>query len=133
MASVIGVNRTLQNAGTKVDHGFDGKLRVKYDEYEAAALASGSDITLAGMKAGDVIYNIVVHHDALGGSSTLKVGDTNDDDRFIVATSTASAGKLELGAIGGFGYEYTAADDIVLTTGGASITGTIKVAIYYLD
>ena len=35
------------------------------------------------------------------------------------------------GAIDGVGYEQTAETDILLTTDGAAITGTIKCAVFY--
>ena len=36
------------------------------------------------------------------------------------------------GAIAGVGYENTAETDVLLTTGGGSITGTIKVIVTYV-
>ena len=137
MASVKGVNFTnitstpVVNTASKEAY---GKLRVTFDEYEASSLASGSDISVARLPKGATVYEVIVHHDGLGASSTIKVGDSADDDRYIAATSTASAGKLvmsEDGAIDGFGFEQTAETDIILTTGGAAISGTIKVAIMY--
>ena len=111
-----------------------GNLRVQYDSYEASSLASGSDIKVARLPQGAKVYDVIVHFDGLGGSSTIKVGDSGDDDRYIAATSTASAGQMSMsqeGAIAGFGYENTAETDVLLTTGGASITGTIKTAVIY--
>ena len=35
------------------------------------------------------------------------------------------------GAIDGFGYENTAETDILLTTGSAAISGTVKCAVFY--
>lgn len=137
MASVKGVNFTNITATpvVKTDSGEAyGKLRVTFDSYEASSLASGSDISVARLPKGAKVYEVIVHHDALGASSTIKVGDSSDDDRYIAATATASAGKLvmsEDGAIDGFGFEQTAETDVILTTGGAAISGTIKVAIIY--
>ena len=137
MASVKGVNFTNITADPIVnaDSGeWSGKLRVQYDTYEASSLASGSDISVARLPKGAKVYDIVVHFDALGSSSTVKVGDSGDDDRYIAATSTASAGQMSMsqeGAIDGVGYEQTAETDILLTTGSAAITGTIKCAVFY--
>ena len=137
MASVKGVNFTNITADPIVnaDSGeWSGKLRVQYDTYEASSLASGSDISVARLPKGAVVYDVIVHFDALGGSSTIQVGDSGDTDRYIVATSTASAGQMSMaqeGAIAGFGYEQTAETDVILTTGGAAITGTIKTAVIY--
>ena len=80
------------------------------------------------------MYDIVVHFDALGGSSTISVGDSGAAARYIAATSTASAGQMAMaqeGAIDGVGYENTAETDVLLTTGGASISGTIKTTVIY--
>ena len=137
MASVKGVNFTNITADPIVnaDSGeWSGKLRVQYDTFEASSLASGSDISVARLPKGAKVYDIVVHFDALGSSSTVKVGDSGDDDRYIAATSTASAGQMSMsqeGAIDGVGYEQTAETDILLTTGSAAITGTIKCAVFY--
>ena len=137
MASVKGVNFTNITADPIVnaDSGeWSGKLRVQYDTYEASSLASGSDISVARLPKGAKVYDIIVHFDALGGSSTISVGDADSAARYIAATSTASAGQMSMsqeGAIAGVGYEQTAETDIILTTGGASITGTIKCVVMY--
>ena len=65
------------------------------------------------------MYDIIVHFDALGGSSTVSVGDSGAAARYIAATSTASAGQMAMsqeGAIDGVGYENTAETDVLLTT-----------------
>ena len=79
------------------------------------------------------MYDIVVQFDALG-SATIAVGDSADADRYITATSVSSAGQMSMsqeGAIDGFGYENTAETDILLTTGSAAISGTVKCAVFY--
>lgn len=137
MASVKGANFTNITATpvVKADSSeWHGNIRVQYDSYEASSLASGSDISVARLPKGAKVYDVIVHFDALGASSTVSVGDADDADRFITATSTASAGQMSMsqeGAIAGFGYEAPAETDILLTTGGATITGTIKVAVMY--
>jgi hypothetical protein len=137
MASVKGVNFTnitstpVVNTASKEAY---GKLRVTYDTYEASSLASGSDISVARLPQGATVYDIVIHHDALGSGVTLAVGDSSDADRYITATAAATAGKVvmsEDGAIDGFAYEQTAETDVLITTGGAAATGTIKVAVIY--
>ena len=137
MASVKGVNFTnitstpVVNTASKEAY---GKLRVTYDTYEASSLDSGSDISVARLPKGATVYDIVIHHDALGSGVTLAVGDSADADRYITATAAATAGKVvmsEDGAIDGFAYEQTAETDVLITTGGAAATGTIKVAVIY--
>jgi hypothetical protein len=136
MASVKGVNftkRTAEPVEKVIASQSHGRLRVQYDSYEASSLASGSDISVAKLPAGAIVYDIVVHFDALG-SATISVGDSADADRYITATSVSSAGQMSMsqeGAIDGFGYENTAETDILLTTGSASICGTVKCAVFY--
>jgi len=137
MSSVKGVNITNLDAVPAVAAPVDetgGRLRVWKDTYEASSLATGSDITIARLPKGANVYDVIIHHDALGTGVTLKVGDASDDDRYITATAAATAGNLSLsadGAIGGFGYENTTETDVVITTGGGSATGTIACAILY--
>ena len=112
-----------------------GRKRVWYDTYEAASLASGSDITFARLPKGATIYIVKLLCDALGSSVTLDVGDSADADRYITATAAASAGVISMhndGAIGGVGFEQTAETDILITTGGAAATGTIKCMVFYV-
>ncbi len=136
MASVKGVNftkRTAEPVEKVIASQSHGRLRVQYDSYEASSLASGSDISVAKLPAGAIVYDIVVQFDALG-SATIAVGDSADADRYITATSVSSAGQMSMsqeGAIDGFGYENTAETDILLTTGSAAITGTVKCAVFY--
>ena len=138
MASVKGTNFTNITADpiVKIDSGeWSGKMRVQYDTYEASSLASGSDISIARLPKGAKVYDIVVHFDALGGSTTISVGDSGAAARYIAATSTSSAGQMSMsqeGAIDGVGYENTAETDVLLTTGGGSISGTIKVVVMYV-
>jgi len=137
MASVKGTNFTNITADpvVKIDSGeWSGKMRVQYDTYEASSLASGSDISVARLPKGAKVYDIIVHFDALG-SATISVGDSGAAARYIAATSVSSAGQMSMsqeGAIAGVGYENTAETDVLLTTGGASITGTIKCVVMYV-
>jgi len=107
-----------------------GKLRVQYDTYEASAFAAGT-ISVATLPKGAIVYDVVLHADDMGTGTTATVGDAGDPDRFITSTDTASAATLtRLNAIAGFGYEYSAQTDIIITTTGTS-TGTFKIAIFY--
>jgi len=137
MASVKGSNFTNATADPVIkteSSAWTGKIRVQYDSYEASSLASGSDISVARLPKGAKIFDVVIHHDALGSGVTLAVGDGDDADRLITAAAAATAGKVvmsEDGAIDGFAYETTAETDILITTGGGTATGTIKVAVMY--
>lgn len=134
MASVKGVNITKIDDNTgKLSKTEVGKLKVFVDTYEAASLVAGSDITVARLPQDSTILDAAVYHDALGASSTLILGDVTDPNRYITAGSTASAGVLRMNAVDGVGFENTTETDILLTTAGATITGTIKVVIKYTN
>tara|TARA_R100000234_G_scaffold85422_1_gene54425 strand:- start:46 stop:489 length:444 start_codon:yes stop_codon:yes gene_type:complete len=145
MASVKSVAITNLDAVPAVnsDGGNNSPMMVWHDTYEASSLGSGSDITIARIPAGATIHDVVVKCDALGGSSTLKVGTAADDDLFIAATGTWNAGgqtqSMQAGSstgapiatVTGLGHKVDAQTDILITTGGASITGTIFFWVYY--
>ena len=143
MASVKGVAITNLDAVPAVnsDGGNLSPMMVWHDTYEASSLGSGSDITIARIPAGSTIHDVVIKADALGGSSTLKVGDSGDDDRYLAAVGTwNAAGQCQSmlagstaanTAVAGLGYKVSEATDIKITTGGATISGTIYFWVYY--
>ncbi|QPZ53424.1 hypothetical protein HTVC028P_gp42 [Pelagibacter phage HTVC028P] len=144
MASVKGVNYTNITADPIVNvdsEQLGGKLRVSYDTYEASSLASGSDITIGRVPANATIIDVVLKCDALGGSSTLKVGDASDDDRYLAAVGTWNAAGQTQSMLGGstaantamtgLAYRTTAETDIIITTGGATISGSIHCWVMY--
>ena len=144
MASVKAVNITNLDATpiVKTDSETNGgKIRVSYDNYEASSLASGSDITIGRIPANATIMDVVLKCDALGGSSTLKVGDSGDDDRYLAAVGTWNAAGQTQSMLGGstaantamtgLGYRTTASTDIIITTGGATISGSINCWVMY--
>jgi hypothetical protein len=143
MASVKSVAITNLDAVPSVmgDGGNLSPMMVWHDTYEASSLGSGSDITIAKIPAGATIHDVILKCDALGGSSTLKVGDAGDDDRYLAAVGTwNAAGQAQSmlagstaanTAVAGLGYKVTDATDIKITTGGAAITGTIYFWCYY--
>ena len=108
-----------------------GKVRVQYDTYEASSFGAGT-INVAKLPKGAIVYDVVLHADDMGTGTTATVGDAGDADRFITSVDTASSATLtRLNAIAGFGYEYSDASDIIITTTGTS-TGTFKIAIFYV-
>lgn len=146
MASVKGANITNMDATpvVKVDsENAGGKMRVFHDTYEASSLASGSDITIARLPKDATIHDVVLKCDALGSGVTLKVGDSDDDDRFIGVTGTwnvagqsqsmlaGSSTGAPIAAVTGVGYRTTAETDVLITTGGAAATGTIFCWVMY--
>ena len=82
MASVKGTNFTNATADPVVNTDsseWSGKVRVQYDVYEASSLASTSDISVAKLPKGAKVYDVVIHHGALGSGVTLAVGDSKFD------------------------------------------------------
>lgn len=98
--------------------------------YEASALDSGSTIKIGvPIPKGAVLRDIVVLADDLGTTAgTLEVGDADNTDRFIAAYATGSATFKSLtaaGVIGSINYEFPEETQLLITTAGAAITGTI--------
>ena len=146
MASVKGANITNIDATPIVkvsSEVFGGKMRVQHDTFEASSLASGSDITIARVPKNATIHDVVLKCDALGSDVTVKDGDEEVDDRWVagggrcnVAGQTQSmlAGSstgAPIAAVTGLGHRTTAETDILITTGGASASGTIFCWVYY--
>ena len=146
MASVKSVNITNLDSVPVVlssSEEVGGKLRVFYDKYTAASLASGSDITVARIPTNATIHDVIIKAGALGSGVTLKAGDSGDDDRYlsVVGTfnvagqsqsmSSGSSTGAPTTAVTGLGYRTTASTDILVTTGGASATGDIYTWVYY--
>lgn len=149
MATVYGVNKTKARTPTSsgsniVDYGqMFGKLRVMYDTYEASAIAAGTIIEMGDKLPKNChVLDVILWTDALGASVQLIVGDYEDTNRYITATTCNTANlRTEPNDIDGAGYlvdETTATDtgtdrQIIITTSGASATGTIKVLIIYVQ
>jgi len=138
-ATVLGVNRTkMDNAigSNIVEPGQDGSnIKIQHDTYELAALDIDDVIKLGNtLPKGARIIQIIVTHDALGGSTTLDIGDGEDDDRYDTAIDTSSSGQVFCDNIAGKGYEIgTIALDnqIQATLEGAAGTGSLVVDILY--
>ena len=148
MATVKGVNRTLADTpeGSNImDSGVQkGKLRTMMDTYEAAAIASGTIIEVGEyLPKGARVVEVALMADALGSGVTLIVGDYEDTNRYIEESSTWNSNNQvqRLNAIAGRQYEVdettegaTSTDrQVIITTGGASATGTIKIEITYVQ
>ena len=135
---VKGVNFTLDengNSGNVFARGvFRGKLRRYIDTYELAALEADSTIKVGPkiLQPGVRVVGIKLYNDALGASTTLDVGDSEDDNRYISAYNSSSAGRKDSDLIAGVDYVIGTNDGdnvILVTIEGATGTGTIKVEI----
>ena len=139
MIDVLGANYTkalTPTASNILDPGtLDGRVKVNIDTYEAAVLVSGSTIKMGKkLPIGAIRLGAQLVHDALGASSTLALGDGDDADRMIAAASSSAAGVKNDCLIAGMGRAVTGDDDddiTLITTGGASITGSITLIEFY--
>jgi len=104
-----------------------GKVRVQIDTYTINAKASGTVINVAKMPKGAHFLTALIIHEALGASVTLAYGDSGDADRYLAATSAASAGNIECRKIDGAGYKFTSDTTLFLTTGGATTASADRV------
>ena len=143
MATVKAVNYTKGDnpyGSNQVDVNLQyGKVRFIYDTYEAASLADASVIKVARLPKGAVVLpNSFIVHDALGSGVTLALGDDDDTDsadadRYLEATSAASAGVIQLNdaATCVDKVPYAVQKDCNLTcTVADEVTGTIKFFIF---
>ena len=142
MATVKGVNRTkldTPNSGNIIPEGQNhGNLKVIFDSYELSSTASGDIIQLGDLiPEGAAIMDVVIANDALGASTTIKVGDSNDDDRYLAAYSTSSAARKSLqadGVIDSIGYRIgtnSGDNQLIATLGGGTGTGTLYAIVVY--
>lgn len=143
MATVKGVNRTIADAST-VSHTlkpgkFAGVVRCMIDTYEASALSIGDKIEMGGdLPINSQVLAMAVIHDALG-AATIDIGDAEDTDRYLNDYSVASAAIKWCDLADGVEYEVdnttasTPDTQVLITTAGATITGTIKLLILFTN
>jgi hypothetical protein len=133
MSAVKGTHYTLYDAGTLLDPGeWGGGILVSYDKYEASALTTGSTISMCVIPAGArILPESRLMTDDLGTGVTIAVGDGDDTDEYLTATSVAAASNTTFNVLDNLGEPITAAETMTLTTAGGNITGTIKLWVYY--
>lgn len=99
--------------------------------YELSSTANGTIIQMLKVAAGTTVLDGFIHFDALGGSTTVDVGDGDDDDRYISAKDTSSAGRQYFGEnVAGFPRTYSSEDTIDCIIEGADGTGTLTLVVY---
>ena len=138
MATVSGVNYTLQT-NTPVDLVLPvdsaGRVRLLYDTYEAAALATASTISWGVLPKGSRPVDFKLWHDDMGTTCTITLGDTLDPDRLLVATACSAAAGIIVPVVADIdkfgGYEYTVETIITSLTSG-TFTGTLHLYLFYV-
>jgi hypothetical protein len=101
------------------------RLRAQVDIWTAVAGDIGSTIKVARVPKGAVVIpelcSISIGTAGLTASTTLQMGDSGDDDRFLSAAASTSTGKVA-NAINpaGVQYECPADTDIFLKLAGAN-------------
>lgn len=146
MADVYGVyydqfvNNAVKAATKQQPGGERGAfVRFFYDYYECSSLAAGSVIKLGPIpKGARILPSSFIMCDALGTGVTCKVGDEDDDDRFVAAsTSIATAVVVQFNDVStlmdNVPYKAlnTEGDALIITIAGASANGSIAAFIFY--
>lgn len=133
--SMTNFAKTAATPPTPVDPGEYGGLSLHdYDEIVTDGTEAAADKIFCGkLMPGERFHEAVIVFGAMGASRTLQLGDAGDDDRYLVATSVASAGFAEARAATGFGYRNTTLVpiDLFMTVAGGTLAAgqAIKVVI----
>lgn len=146
-----GVNATLVSNTTPAlkvkSKDRHGRMRISYDEYEAASVVVGTQIAMGWVPGGARFLGGRLMHDALGALTLLSVGDQFDCARFLANIPTVGSQSCDLWLVigdvnltdtlglhgKGYGYEFPCDTDIIVTVpyAGGTVTGTIKLEIIY--
>ena len=109
---------------------YGGKVRASYDEFTFSANDAGTTVNMGVLKKGEVFLGALLVSAALGQGVTVQLGDSGDDDRYIVATVCTSAVEAFKCAQTGMGYKATADTPLVLKTGAGAATGKVQLVIF---
>lgn len=125
--------------GSKVAPGLVGaKVRVFVENVTLASQSTGASnaIRIARVPAGARFLGVDISTTVSLGSSTIKIGDSGNDDRFMeAATYTVVDTRLSEAVAENIGYEFTEDTDILLEVGAAALpaSGTLSILFYYTD
>ena len=139
MAALKGDNVTKIDLGTSgpnvLSQGLvNADVEVNTETFTFAAASIGDTVDIALPPTDGKIQMVEVFFAALGASTTLAVGDSDDVDRYIAATATDTAGSMRLTLTTAKGYVIgtnTGDDRIFLTLAGGAATGLIKVSVFF--
>lgn len=126
--NMINYGKTVANPQKFVGKGqYGGTARPNYDEIVTDGTETmGSKIFLGYLNPNETFLDGYISFGAMGSSTTLKIGDEEDDDRFLAATSVAAAGTANLRADTGVGFVNTSNIPMPLfaTVGGATLAAS---------
>ncbi len=109
-----------------------GKVRATHDTYTFASAAKDTEVNVGVLMPGEVFLTGWVIGADLGSATTLQLGDSGDDDRYLAATVFTTAGQCtQCAKAEGVGYKNTTSTPIplVLKTGTEEATGAVEVII----
>jgi len=109
-----------------------GKVRATHDSYTFASAAIGTLVNVGVLMPGEVFLTGWVIGADLGSATTLKLGDSGDDDRYLAATVFTTEGQCtQCAKAEGVGYKNTTTSPIpiILKTGVEEATGAVEVII----
>lgn len=109
-----------------------GKVRATHDSYTFASAAKDTEVNVGVLMPGEVFLTGWVIGADLGSATTLQLGDSGDDDRYLAATVFTTAGQCtQCAKAEGVGYKNTTTSPIplVLKTGTEEATGAVEVII----
>jgi len=109
-----------------------GKVRATHDSYTFASAAKDTEVNVGVLMPGEVFLTGWVIGADLGSATTLKLGDSGDDDRYLAATVFTTAGQCtQCAKAEGVGYKNTTTSPIpiILKTGVEEATGAVEVII----
>ena len=109
-----------------------GKVRATHDTYTFASAPVATEVNVGVLMPGEVFLFGKIIGAALGSATTLQLGDSGDDDRYLAATVFTTAGQVtDCAKADGIGYknETTSPIPIVLKVGVEEATGAVEVII----
>jgi len=96
-----------------------------------AGEAAGEVVQAFKVASGTTVVDAYIMTVALGAGATLILGDGDDDNRYVTATTANTAGVYRLNNTAAGPYTYTADDTIDVTTAGGAATGAIVVVAFF--
>jgi len=120
---------------TQVMNGTYGDANIAVMYVTFAGEGAGTVVEMGALPPTAQVTDVVIKHDALGGSVTLKAGYSSidesvaaDDDYFMTGVDASAAGRADSIAQP---IEFVTPSLITLTTAGAAATGTATVLVSY--